>query len=144
MSSLETLQVQRVIPASPERIFRAWTDPEELQLWWGPQGVKCLSAEIDCRVGGAYKIANELPDGSVLWIKGTFEAIEKPHLLIYSWIVENQAPDSERVRVQFQAHDLGTNVIITHERIATESLRDQHRQGWFGCLDGLVTFFADP
>lgn len=135
---METLSVSRFIPASPERVFNAWTVADEMQKWWGPQGVNCLAVEIDLRVGGEYRIANELPDKSVLWISGEFEEIEKPHRLIYTWIVENEKPTKERVEVQFNKHDIGTNVIITHERIATKALSEQHQHGWIGCLDGLL------
>ena len=138
----ESLRVRRFVPASSDRVFTAWTEPDEMEKWWGPKGVSCLSAEVDLRVGGQYRLANELPDGSVLWISGNFEVIERPHLLIYTWVVENENPTEERVKVQFEQHDVGTHVTITHERIATKDLSEQHRQGWIGCMDGLVEYLA--
>jgi len=56
-----TLVVRRTIGASPERVFDAWTKPERLRLWWGPRGVTCTAAEVDLRVGGRYRIANQFP-----------------------------------------------------------------------------------
>ena len=53
-------------------MFAAWTTPELLRQWWGPTGVRCIAAEIDLRVGGTYRIGNEIPDGSVIWISGEF------------------------------------------------------------------------
>lgn len=138
-----SLHVHRLVPASPERVFGAWTDQNELQKWWGPADVRCLSAEVDLRVGGQYRIANELPDGTVLWIAGEFEAIEKPHLLVYTWTVDLESPTTERVTVQFEKHDQGTLVILRHELIQTPQLRDQHRQGWLGCMDGLAEYLTD-
>lgn len=139
----KTLRILRLVPASPEKVFSAWTDPEALLQWWGPKGVRCSAAEIELRVGGAYRIANELPDGSTLWISGEFEVIERPHLLVYSWTVENALPVTECVSVRFSEHASGTQIDLTHEQIATEVLRDQHQQGWIGCLDGLTNFFRD-
>ena len=49
---LEALRLARLVPASPERVFRAWTEQAELERWWGPAGVRCRSASIDLRVGG--------------------------------------------------------------------------------------------
>lgn len=135
---LESLTVRRLIPATPEQVFRAWTKPSELKQWWGPKGIHCLSAEIDLRVGGRYRIANAMPDGSVLWIAGEFEEIERPHRLVFTWKVEPQQTIVERVSVQFEASDEGTIVLLQHDRIATAELREQHKQGWFGCLDGLA------
>jgi uncharacterized protein YndB with AHSA1/START domain len=142
-AALKCLRMRKVIPASPERVFRAWTDPDELKQWWGPKGVRCTSAEIDLEVGGKYRIANELPDGAILWISGIFEVIEKPNLLTFTWVVENGAPNVERVSVQFEPHELGTQVTLTHELISTAALRDQHQNGWIGCLDGLHDYSSE-
>jgi uncharacterized protein YndB with AHSA1/START domain len=140
---LETLHIQRLIPASPGRVFAAWTDPEELKKWWGPEGVRCLTAEVDLHVGGQYRIANELPDGTVLWIAGEFEAIERPRLLIYTWIVETVNPTKERVSVGFEPHRQGTMLSITHELISTIAVKERHQHGWLGCLDGLVEYMGE-
>ena len=42
-----TLVVRRLINATREKLFAAWTEPELLVRWWGPQGVTCPTAEID-------------------------------------------------------------------------------------------------
>jgi uncharacterized protein YndB with AHSA1/START domain len=61
-----SLIVRRTIAATPARLFDAWTTPELLTQWWGPANVTCPAAEVDLRVGGQYRIANQMPDGSVL------------------------------------------------------------------------------
>src|SRR5216683_3839213 len=83
-----TLVIRKTIRAKAERLFAAWTIPAQLKLWWGPQGVKCIDAEVDLRPGGRYRIANQLPDGKILWITGEFEVIEAPRKLVYTWRVE--------------------------------------------------------
>jgi uncharacterized protein YndB with AHSA1/START domain len=143
-----TLVVRRTIRATPERLFAAWTEPEQLRQWWGPQNVRCPTAEIDLRVGGRYRLANEFPDGSVWWVSGIFEAVRPPSLLVYSWELAAGAltpggprpPEqgAERVTVRFEPRGAATEVIVQHERIGDETARVSHEQGWFGCLDGLV------
>lgn len=135
-----TLVVRKTIRAKAERLFAAWTIPAELKLWWGPQGVKCIEAEVDLRHGGRYRIANQLPDGKILWITGEFEVIEAPRKLVYTWRIEPETESSERVTVQFEESGGVTEVIVTHERIASEELRKMHEQGWLGCLEGLAKF----
>ncbi|MGH8130383.1 MAG: SRPBCC family protein [Steroidobacteraceae bacterium] len=135
--------MRRFIPASPERVFAAWTNPIELEKWWGPANVRCISAEIDLRVGGRYRIGNELPDKTVIWIEGVFQQIQKPNLLVYTWRAGEQSTTTEIVTVRMRSQDLGTEVIVQHECIETPALRDQHRLGWMGCLDGLAGYFAD-
>jgi hypothetical protein len=46
------------------------------------------------------------------------------------------------VRIRFLSHPEGTELLLTHERFATEALREMHHQGWNGCLDKLENFFA--
>ena len=135
-----TLVVRRRIHATPEKLFAAWTQPEHLMRWWGPQGTSCPSAEVDLRVGGQYRIANLLPDGSVLWIEGTFEEVEPPGLLVYSWRLSSRSGPSERVRVHFERHGDSTDITVTHERIGDKAARTEHARGWEGCLDGLSAY----
>lgn len=135
-----TLVVRRTIPATPERLFAAWTEPEQLRKWWGPEGVTCVDPEVDLRVGGRYRIGNQFPDGNVIWITGEFEVVERPHRLTYTWRLEGISEDSERVTVRFEGRGTETEVIVTHERIPNEMFRDQHQRGWNGCLDGLAQY----
>jgi uncharacterized protein YndB with AHSA1/START domain len=135
-----TLIVRKTIRATAERLFAAWTTAEQLKEWWGPQGVKCVAAEVDLRKGGRYRIGNQLPDGKILWISGEFEVIEAPRKLVYTWRIEPDTTSVERVTVQFETQGENTEVIVTHERIASEEVRDMHQQGWVGCLAGLERF----
>jgi uncharacterized protein YndB with AHSA1/START domain len=137
------LVVRRTIRARAEALFAAWTDPQQLTRWWGPPGVTCTAAEVDLRVGGSYRIANRMPDGSTLWIAGEFELIEPPSRLIYSWRLEIPEAGTERVSVSFVPGDGTTEVIVTHERIVKAAARTQHESGWIGCLAGLARFAED-
>ncbi|WP_421725485.1 SRPBCC family protein [Bauldia sp.] len=130
--------VRKVIRATPARLFAAWTEPRHLVQWWGPGPVTCPEAEVDLRVGGRYRIANRMPDGAINWIDGTFEAVEAPHLLVYSWRM-GDAPD-ERVTVRFNPHEAGAEVVVRHERIASPEAVKTHRLGWEGCLNGLAAY----
>jgi uncharacterized protein YndB with AHSA1/START domain len=133
-----TLVVRRMIHATPEKLFAAWTEAAHLVHWWGPEGVSCPTAEIDLRVGGSYRIANRFPDGTLLWIAGVFEVVEPPHRLVYTWGLEPLSKTAERVTVCFERHDTTTEVVVTHERIDDAAARAGHERGWNGCLDGLA------
>lgn len=137
LTNISDLRLSRVISASPDRVFDLWTRPEELKKWWGPDNVRCISAEVDLRVGGLYRIGNEMPDRTVVWISGRFQRIERPTLLQFSWSAEPGSKIAECVTVGFARHERGTLLTVVHSRIASQVLRDSHRQGWIGCLDGL-------
>jgi uncharacterized protein YndB with AHSA1/START domain len=138
------LIVRRTISAPAEQLFDFWTQPEHVRLWWGPENVTCSSVEIDLKIGGRYRIGNQLPDGEVVWISGHFEVINRPTELVYTWTVESiEKSLPEHVRIRFQSNSDGTTeVIVTHERIGTHETKKQHLQGWLGCLDGLTHFVS--
>jgi uncharacterized protein YndB with AHSA1/START domain len=140
--AVPSLIVRRWIRAAPERLFAAWTDPTLLVHWWGPRDVTCIGAEVDLRVGGAYRLANRLPDGAVLYIAGEFERIAPPHELVYTWRLESVPNPVERVTVRFTPRDGGTDVIVVHDRVRDPALREQHAAGWEGCLEGLAELMA--
>ncbi len=136
--STPSLTMRRTFPASQARVFSAWTTPALLMKWWGPKDVVCPLAEVDLRVGGAYCIGNRLPDGKEIWIRGVFETVDAPARLVYTWSTDESRPDLERVTVEFVAvDDNTTEVVLFHERLADERIKEQHASGWTGCLDGL-------
>lgn len=141
------LEVRRIVPASPERVFEAWTSPDALRKWWAPPGGTCSGAELDLRVGGRYRIVNLLPDSSTVVISGQFLEVTRPESLGYTWLTvvtngrvaaTDTAGPVEHVTVRFKSHDQGTEVIVSHQRIANDELRQGHELGWTSCLDGLV------
>jgi uncharacterized protein YndB with AHSA1/START domain len=142
MSADLTLMVRRTIRAPVERVFAAWTEPEQLRRWWGPKDVTCPEAEVDLRVGGRYRIANRMPDGSLLNIVGEFEKVDPPRELVYSWSHEDAPGPPMRVTVRFEPRADATEVIVLHERLADENSRKLHADGWDGCLDGLAELFT--
>ena len=133
------LRVERVIAASPARLFEAWTTPSQLLAWWGPRGVRCTHAEVDPRAGGRYRIANSLPSGQVLWIVGEFLVVEPPAKLVYTWTIEPGDRRPELVTVRFEARGPAeTAVIVLHEQIADDRSYDERAAGWDGCLERLA------
>ena len=89
---------------------------------------------------GRYRIGNRFPDGSVIWISGTFEWIDAPHKLVYTWQIGTD-PREELVTVSFRpTADGQTEVTVVHERIPEPTTRDRHEAGWLGCLKKLASF----
>jgi uncharacterized protein YndB with AHSA1/START domain len=140
MKSALSLVVRRSIRATPERLFDAWTRPEQLTQWWGPSGVTCPHAEVDLRTGGSYRITNVMPNGETVDIVGEFQLVDRPRKLIYTWQIGSSDNEPELVTVLFTARGAETEVCIVHERIATPASREGHAAGWAGCLDGLAAY----
>lgn len=136
------LFVSRIVRAPRETVFATWTDPELVRRWWGPPPFTCPAAEIDLRIGGAYRLANLGLDGNVIWISGTFTHVEPLTALSYSWQLSTHEPPPSLVHVLFSDHEDGTLIEIHHERFATQAIRDEHADGWEGCLSRLWSTFG--
>jgi uncharacterized protein YndB with AHSA1/START domain len=132
-----SLVARRTIKASVQRVFAAWTSPDQLRAWWGPRPVTCSDAEVDLRVGGRIRIVNAIPGGGTITIDGEFRVVEPPHRLVYTWRMDDGPPESSLVTVTFSARGDATEVVVLHEEIPNETVRDSHERGWSGCLDGL-------
>ncbi len=137
MQSLELIS-KKVIPATPERVFQMWTDPDKFKLWWGPQGVRCSKVQLELKVGGSYSIENLFSNGDSLIIFGVYEQIIPNQKLIYTWNIGQSK--AERVTVLFVEHENGTEVTVIHQRITDVESKHRHALGWEGCLDKLHSF----
>ena len=60
-----TMVLERVIDAPVQAIWDAWTDPESLPKWWGPDGFSCRTERIDLREGGEWVFDMIGPDGTI-------------------------------------------------------------------------------
>jgi len=57
------LSLTRIIAASPDKLYRAWTEPELLKQWFAPSPFTTTTAQLDVRPGGANLIVMRGPDG---------------------------------------------------------------------------------
>ena len=148
MSEMDTqaparLVIRRTFDAPRPRVYQAWTRPEQMRRWMGPGDTKVPELESDVRVGGAYHIAMEMADGERLLVRGVYREVREPERLSYTWSWEEDKPEDEvETLVTVEFHDRGsqTDVVLTHERLASEASRDNHERGWDSALDNLVAY----
>jgi len=143
----ERVVVRRVIGAPRERVFRNWTEPEQLRRWCGPGAFTCPDARVDLRAGGTYRLVMQAPGGGPLMsVAGTYRTVDPPALLVYTWRWDTgpAASDHESlVTVEFT--DLGggrTEVVVTHERFPAGHDASPYRSGWdegLAKLDAIIT-----
>ena len=138
-----SLRVSRVINAAPEAVFRAWTEPEQLKRWSSPEGTKLEDAQVDLKVGGAYRLRMNTENG-VVTAYGVYKRIERPSRLEYTWDWEGDDQSIGETLVTVLFKDLGgkTEVVITHERFPNAESKDGHEQGWTSCINRLERLFA--
>jgi uncharacterized protein YndB with AHSA1/START domain len=141
------LIVEHLLPASRERVFRAWSDAALMLKWFAPLGMQAIEADIDLRVGGKFHIAMQERDGTIHRASGRYLEIVPPERLVFTWawIIEPEKNDESAMTVTLEFFERGTatHVVLTHERLPNEAIKTQHREGWGGCLDQLAIRLAD-
>jgi uncharacterized protein YndB with AHSA1/START domain len=137
-----SVEVRQTIRAPRERVFRAWTQAEEVKKWAGPGPLTVPVASIDLRVGGRYRIEMEEPDGARRVAYGEYREVKPPERLVYSWAWENDRyADGSEITVEFLDRGNATEVVIRHRNLKTDEARAKHREGWTGCLEKLASLF---
>lgn len=136
-----TITITRTVPASPERVFDAWTDVEQLAAWWWPQ-LAGTTYDVDAREGGAFRISSPAIGATVT---GVYSEVDRPRRLVFSWRWQDGgAPDEtvvDTVVVTFEPDGPATVVRIDHTSAAHEP-DGGAVQGWNDVMDRLVRLYA--
>ncbi len=148
------LQLTRVFDAPRERVFRAWTDPNQFRQWFGAaacEGSSLESVKMDARVGGKYRLQVRRADGEYFTTVGVYREVKPPERLVFTWQFEKDGagdqfgevePPEMLVTLEFKARGTQTELILTHEKFASEESRDRHQEGWTRCLKELAGWLS--
>jgi uncharacterized protein YndB with AHSA1/START domain len=139
-SSQITLQIKRVFPSSRERVFHAWTNIDELALWFAPSDeYTVVIPEFDFRVGGRYRLEMHHQGGNVHRVTGVYREITPPEKIVFTWQwQDNHGNEETLVTIDLRTVGNSTALTLTHERFSAMEERDKHTHGWNGCLDRLA------
>jgi uncharacterized protein YndB with AHSA1/START domain len=134
-----TLELKRALPVSPEAVFAAFSESEELAKWWGPRGFTIPSVDFEPRVGRPYRIEMQPPEGEVFSLLGEFREVDPPTYLAYTFVWEPADPDDTEtlVELSFRGVDGSTEVAFSQGPFTTEERRTLHRDGWIETFDKL-------
>jgi uncharacterized protein YndB with AHSA1/START domain len=142
---MTSLTLKRRIAARPSLVFDAFTAPDAIACWWGPDAGPVLLAETDVRVGGRFKIRFRTLDGGEHECSGEYLEVMRPERLAMSWrwAGDEDAVES-RVEIDIREVAEGAELTFTHSRLRDEESRRGHEQGWNGALDKLERHCLDP
>lgn len=117
--------LSRVIDAPRERVFAAWTDPDQIRQWFGPAGFKTETLECDIRPGGRWRFIYTAPDGTTYDNRMQFLRIEAPRLIeIEHGSDKDDDPARFHVTVTFDAQSDGKTVLTMRQLHPTAEQRD--------------------
>lgn len=129
------------IAASPERVFQALVQPQQVLQWWGQEGVyRCTEFEGDLRPGGKWRSAGEGGDNDQFTVVGEYLEVDSPRLLVYSWVASWTGAVKTTVRWELEPTNKGTLVRIRHSGLAAHREVAQSYRGWPRMLGWLRAF----
>ena len=114
-----TVKLHRVFTAPPERVFRAFIDPDALVKWMAPHGFTAKVHHLDAKVGGSYKMSfSNFTTGTSQSFGGTYHEIMPNQLLRYTDQFDDpNLPGQIEVTIQLHPVSVGTEVHITQSGI---------------------------
>lgn len=151
----KTITIERVFDAPIEKVWDAWTNPDQIKKWWGPKDWTAPAAKIDFRVGGTYlycmrgKMSPDAPEQDS-WSGGVFKEIVPMQKIVATdyfadaegtkvdpkeYDMPGEWPEEMVVTVTFE--DLGngkTKLTLVHEGHPAD-LADMAEMGWNQSLD---------
>lgn len=140
-----SLSITRHYPVAPEKVWRAWTDPQALSHWFGPGEPNSVTlAELDVREGGRYRIAFHTPDGEQHEVAGKYEEVVQNRRLSFTWAWKSTPERVSLVTIALRPTAQGTELDFRHDRFFDQEARDNHERGWTGTFAKLDSFLASP
>ena len=137
-----SLTMKRRLNASPAEVFKAWTDPKLLPRWFGPENVETIEAEVDCRVGGRYRVVMLENTGERHEVSGTYQEVVDNERLVFSWSWITTPERVSRVTVTLKPDGAATILTLLHEKLFDESVVKSHTHGWTGTMVKLELLFS--
>jgi uncharacterized protein YndB with AHSA1/START domain len=137
-----SLTLVRRFKAPPASVYAAWTEPDQMVRWWGPDAGPVVSAEADVRPGGRFRVVFRTRDGEEHDCRGTYREVDPDRRLVFTWQWVSMPERESLVTVALRPVPEGTELTLTHAQFHDEKTRDSHRSGWNGALDKLERLFA--
>jgi uncharacterized protein YndB with AHSA1/START domain len=146
MQPIKEVDFDRTYDASIDRVWTAWTDPEELKQWWGPDNVSIPECTVDLRVGGRFYIVMEAgaamgPYAGTKWpMEAMYTVVEPQRKLAYDAIAwtEGQKEDTQLDQV--------TEVVFSEQdgktRVQVKAAINKVGPGARGAVEGMQYGFT--
>jgi uncharacterized protein YndB with AHSA1/START domain len=140
----DEIRITRVFDAPRELVWKAWTSPAMLVHWFGCAAFSTISAEVDLREGGNWRVVLRTPNGEDIPSYGTYTAIRPIVHLAFTHQWEKQPVDVNPAHhctlVTVDLHEEGerTGLEFRQTGLVSEASRDSHIGGWCDSMDALA------
>jgi uncharacterized protein YndB with AHSA1/START domain len=140
-----TIRLHRVLKATPERAYRAFTDADALAKWLPPYGFTCKVQHLDARVGGTHKMSfTNFTTGNSHSFGGRYVEMKPNELMRYTDQFDDaNLPGEMQVTVTFKKVSCGTELTVVQEGVPDVIPAEQCYLGWQESLAQLANL-VDP
>lgn len=122
---------------SVSRLFKAWTNADDIKAWFGSDEGGPEHAEINLNVNGRWQFAFTEKEGQQDILSGRYIEIEENKKLVFSWVHTRILPNGEtevspesRISIAFESRDNGAALKLIHTNISSDSARTNIGGGW--------------
>ena len=142
--AVDEIRITRVFDAPRELVWKAWTSPAMLAHWFGCAAFSTISAEVDLREGGNWRVVLRTPDGEDIPSYGTYTAVRPVGHIAFThqWekapVDVNPAHHHTLVTVDLHKEGERTRLEFRQTGLVSEASRDSHIGGWCDSMDALA------
>jgi uncharacterized protein YndB with AHSA1/START domain len=135
-----SVSLHRVIKASPEKVYRAFTESMALEFWLPPYGYLCEVHHMDVKVGGSYKMSfTNFTTGNSHSFSGTFLELKPNEFLKYTDTFDDpNLPGEMLTTISLRKVSAGTELKITQDGLPEAIPADMCYLGWQDSLNKLM------
>jgi uncharacterized protein YndB with AHSA1/START domain len=137
-----SLTMNRQFTVSKKAVYDAWTNEEALKKWFAPTSEMTTVVHVlETHVGGKYRIEMIEPTGTSHKIHGEYVALTPHDQIVFTWEWESDEQKvNSLVTIDLSEKNGTTDMVLTHEKLASQESVDLHSVGWTGCLGQLEIF----
>ncbi|WP_353471838.1 SRPBCC family protein [Salipiger sp. H15] len=140
-----TITLHRVLSTSPEKLYRAFLEPDALAKWLPPDGFTCTVHSLEPQEGGSFRMSfRNFTTGGSHSFGGTYVELIPNEKLVYTDVFDDpNLPGEMRVTVTLRAVSVGTDISIVQEGVPDVIPPEACYLGWQQSLASLARL-AEP
>ena len=140
MATKNTVRLHRVLTAKPEKIYRAFIEPDAMARWLPPNGFTGKVHHLDARLGGTFKMSfTNFTTGSTIEFGGEYLELVPHERLRYTDVFDDpNLPGEMQVAVTLKKVSVGTEITIVQERTPEIIPLEMCYLGWQESLQSLA------
>jgi Uncharacterized conserved protein len=138
----DELLITRIFNAPASLVFALWSEPEHFKRWMGPEEFDCPVAEMDFRVGGAYRGMIRSQAQGENWFGGVYREIEPNQRLVFTFAWDEGPSRELETLVTITFTERGGKTVQTFHQAPFLSVerRDSHVGGWTSAFEKAAAY----